>query len=404
VDTHDSGESTSSVDPDSCVDPYATRPVEVLVEQGDERVLNKSPDVQQRATENVLMAVQRYRILKPLAQGGLGRVYLARDEELGRDVALKQIIEEFADGPDFQSRFLFEAHTCANLEHPGIVAIYGIGRDSNGRPFIPMRLIRGRTFRDAIREFHMIASAKPNPAEQTLALQRLLKRFIDACNAVAFAHSRGIIHQDIKPGNIMLGKYGETILVDWGLAKILYRPGVGSMVSEGPEAFHPDDYHGKTRAGAVVGTPAYMSPEQASGRWDLIEPASDVYSLGATLYEILTGRVPFERGDVPNILLRVRQGLFPKPHELKPDIPAVLEAICLKAMSLQPEDRYASPLALADDIERSLAGAVVSAQGPPTKQIDRYEEAARVNTLHSPSMSSLHTPNQQTRKWWAFWK
>jgi serine/threonine-protein kinase len=225
-----------------------------------------------------------------------------------------------------------------------------------------MRLIRGESLSYAIREYHQFASVKYELGEQTLWLQRLLTRFVDVCNAVAYAHSRGILHRDIKPANIMLGKYGETFVVDWGLAKVLYRPDMGGMAIEGSSAFHPADFHGSTSTGAVVGTPSYMSPEQAAGREDLLEPTSDVYSLGATLHELLTGRVPFEgQGGVADILLSVRQGLFPKPRELKPDIPAALEAICLKAMALRPEARYASPIAMVDALERWLAGAPASA-------------------------------------------
>jgi serine/threonine-protein kinase len=352
----------------SNIDPFATRTYTGLDDSvvpptlDPDSVVPEPHDVQTRVAGDVLTTVHRYRILEFVARVGPGQVYLARDEDLGREVDLKQIKGSFADYPEFRSRFLLEARACANLEHPGIVPVYGIGQDPEGRPFFPMRLIRGETLRHAIHQHHQLASVKRDRGEQALGLQRLLKRFVDVCNTIAYAHSRGVLHLDIKPDNIMLGKYGETFVVEWGLAKVLSRPDISGTATEGPSAFHPDAFHRSTPTGAVVGTPAYMSPEQAAGREDLLEPASDVYSLGATLYEILTDRAPFEtRVGLANVLLSIRQSLVPKPRELKPGIPAGLEAICLKAMALKPEDRFVSPIALADDVERWLAGAPISA-------------------------------------------
>ncbi len=165
-------------------------------------------------------AGQRFRILRPHARGGLGEVYVARDEELNREVALKQIQDRHADHADSRSRFLLEAEITGGLEHPGIVPVYGLGHYPDGRPFYAMRFIRGDSLKEAIDRFHR-ADRQPgrDPGERALALRQLLGRFVDVCNAVAYAHSRGVLHRDLKPGNVMLGPYGETLVVDWGLAK-----------------------------------------------------------------------------------------------------------------------------------------------------------------------------------------
>jgi hypothetical protein len=161
----------------------------------------------------------RFRILRPHAQGGLGKVSVALDEELHREVALKEIQERHADNPNSRSRFLLEAEVTGRLEHPGIVPVYGLGSSADGRPYYAMRLIKGDTLKEAIDLFHKADIPGRDPGERTLGLRELLGRFIDVCNAIAYAHSRGVLHRDIKPASIMLGKYGETLVLDWGLAK-----------------------------------------------------------------------------------------------------------------------------------------------------------------------------------------
>jgi tetratricopeptide (TPR) repeat protein len=308
---------------------------------------------------------QRFRILRPHARGGLGEVFVARDEELHREVALKEIQQRHADQPDSRARFLLEAEITGGLEHPGIVPVYGLGAYPDGRPFYAMRLIRGDSLKDAIQHFHQADVPGRDPGERAVAYRGLLRRFLDMCNAVAYAHGRGVLHRDLKPGNVMLGKYGETLVVDWGLAKAVGRAEGATGAEEGTLRPTAASDSAPTQLGTALGTPAYMSPEQAAGRLDQLGPASDVYSLGATLYCLLTGRAPFTRADLGAVLPKVQRGEFPPPRQVKGNVPPALEAICLKAMALRPEERYASPQALADDLEHWLADEPVRAYREP---------------------------------------
>jgi serine/threonine protein kinase len=318
--------------------------------------------------DDVKQAGLRYRILRPHAKGGLGEVYVAEDQELHREVALKELQPTHADNPQSRGRFLLEAEITGGLEHPGIVPVYGLGQYDDGRPFYAMRFIKGDNLKEAIRRFHEADKPGRDPGERSLALRQLLRRFIDVCNAVAYAHSRGVLHRDLKPGNIMLAKYGETLIIDWGLAKPVGRDRAGS-VSDGPDerTLRPTSGSGiaATQMGSAIGTPGYMSPEQALGNLDRLGPASDVYSLGATLYALLTGQAPFREREVADVLEKVRNGDFPWPRQIKPAVPPALEAVCLKAMALKSEDRYGTPLELAADIEHWLADEPVSAYREP---------------------------------------
>ena len=215
----------------------------------------------------------RFEVVRPLAMGGLGVVSIAVDRDLNRQVALKEIRRDRLDVTDGRARFVLEARLTGRLEHPGIVPVYGFGHDERGRPYYAMRLIRGETLAQASRRHRREAAEAGRRVDlSTPAFRELLRRFIAACEAVAYAHSRGVIHRDLKPGNIMLGPYGETLVVDWGLARPIGGVPIG--------------------AGAAVGTPGYMSPEQRAGDSGGVGPASDVYGLGATLTELLTGAPP----------------------------------------------------------------------------------------------------------------
>ncbi len=307
----------------------------------------------------------RFRILRPHAKGGLGAVSVALDGELNREVALKEILERHADDPSSQARFLVEAEITGGLEHPGIVPVYGLGRYGDGRPYYAMRFIRGDSLKEAIAAFHEDPALRQDPGKRSLALRKLLRRFIDVCNAVDYAHGRGVLHRDIKPSNIILGKHGETLVVDWGLAKALGSSGRDSDLDERTLTPSASSGSGETLPGSAIGTPAYMSPEQAAGDLGRLGPRSDIYSLGATLHSLLTGKPPFEGNDLGTILRDVQRGAFPKPRQSDPSIDRALEAVCLKAMATRPEDRHATARALADDVERWAAEEPVSAWREP---------------------------------------
>lgn len=314
-------------------------------------------------TVNDAFPVLRYQPLRLHAMGGLGQVFVADDLELHRQVALKEIRDSAADDAVSRRRFIAEAEITGKLEHPGIVPVYGLGIYPDGRPFYAMRFIQGETLAAAIKEFHQ--DAKCDFA--SLQFRQLLARAVSVCNAVGFAHSRGIVHRDLKPQNVMLGPFGETLVVDWGLAKPL--KGAAAVPSGDAGYVHSasgslTDADFATSLGEIVGTPAYMSPEQAGGRLNDIGPASDVYGLGAILYVLLTGQPPLS-GNIAEICSAIQRHQFPHPRQIKPQVPRALAAICLKAMSAQPSDRYASALDLAADIDRWLAGEAASAYAEP---------------------------------------
>ena len=304
----------------------------------------------------------RFRPLRPWREGGLGKVSIAQDEELRREVALKEIKPQHAGNKISQERFVLEAEITGSLEHPGIVPVYGLGRYSDGRPYYAMRFVHGESLEEAIHAFHEKDGSAADAGARAVAFRELLGRFIAVCNAMAYAHSRGVLHRDLKPANILLAKYGETLVVDWGLAKVAGQTDRLGVPSEDlPQAISSASNSTATRFGSVVGTPAYMSPEQAAGRIDLLGPASDIYSLGATLYCLLTGVAPFTDKTLEPLLTKLKRGEFARPRQVKADIPRPLEAICLKAMAVAREDRYESASALADDLECWLADEPVTA-------------------------------------------
>ncbi len=246
---------------------------------------------------------ERYTLTRLHATGGIGRVWLAHDASLGRDVALKQLRPERSGHATVYGRFLREAQVTGQLEHPGVVPIYEVGkRPEDQSPFYTMRFIRGRTLAEAAAAYH---KRRVQGEAGALELRELLGAFVGVCNAVAYAHSRGVLHRDLKPQNVVLGDYGEAIVLDWGLARLMNQAEADGEDDARPLQVAPANEAEATMQGQVLGTPAYMAPEQAEGRLDLLGPATDVYGLGAILYEVLTGKPPFTGSDTAAVMRQV---------------------------------------------------------------------------------------------------
>jgi serine/threonine protein kinase len=292
------------------------------------------------AAEAPDLAGTRYRLLDRIARGGMGVVFTAEDENLQRRVALKVLDVPGTDG-DLANRLIREARVLAALEHPGIVPVHDVGTLADGRVFYTMKLVEGRRLDQYI--------------ESVASVPDRLRIFLRICDAVAFAHARGVLHRDLKPANIMVGPFGEVLVMDWGLAKILR-----GHVSEGPREADPDatvfekpkqtniagdstEISVVTGHGTIMGTPGYMSPEQARGDVELLEARSDIYSLGALLRFLLTGH--------PEVA----------SHPGGPRLDKSLAAICAKSTAASPAERYPSVLEMALDVSRYLDGLAVGA-------------------------------------------
>jgi serine/threonine protein kinase len=320
----------------------------------------------------------RYMLSRLHATGGIGRVWLARDASLGRDVALKELRPERAGQPALWARFLREAQVTGQLEHPSIVPVYDVGRRPDDQaPFYTMRFVRGRTLAEAARHFH---ERRGRGEASRLELRELLTAFAALCQAVAYAHSRGVLHRDLKPQNVVLGDYGEVVLLDWGLAKVTEQPDSDAEADRAPVALAGEGSRDATVAGQVLGTPAYMSPEQAEGRLDALDGRTDVYGLGAVLYEVLAGKPPFQGGGTTSMLRRVVHEPPAPPRGAVPEVPRALEAICLRALAKRPADRYSTARALAEDVKRYLADEPVSAyRDPLTTRLARWGRRHRTS-------------------------
>ncbi len=336
-----------------------------------------------------------HRISRLLAEGGLGAVFVAQDDKLKREVVMKKLKEGHGASAKARHRFVREAQINSQLEHPNIIPIYQAGDGSDGQPYYTMKYARGENFKTLIRSYHREDNLG---VSGSLEMRRLLSLFMATCQAMSYAHSRGVVHRDLKPENIAVGEFGELMVLDWGLAKVLDEPDTDSPGAR--VVADTEDSLVNTLAGDIMGTPAYMAPEQAAGDGGAIEPRTDIYALGAILFEILTGHAPhslihtytpeqihrwdrressmihpdgsgqdsaietlFDSGKQEStieLLSRVRSGQIPSVRDIAPTAARALEAVCSRAMSLEKADRYATASELARDVERWLADESVS--------------------------------------------
>jgi PAS domain S-box-containing protein len=314
--------------------------------------------------EPAIPADGRYLPLRDVGAGGMGRVTLCLDREMGRPVAVKELRPELAGSPEAVARFRREARVTGRLSHPSIVPVYELADPAGGRPFYTMRHVEGTTLTCAVRAYH---AARADGPDAQLELVRLLGAFVTVCRAVAYAHAQGVLHRDLKGSNVVLGGFGEVIVLDWGLAKLL---GGAERPADPDDQCDAGPADGHTLPGCVTGTPGYMAPEQAAGRGDRVGPHTDVYGLGAILYEILTGRPPFVGATTADVLARAAAGDPTPPGDLVPALPADLAAACVRALAKEPGDRHPSAAALAETVERWLADA--AARGRAREERERF--------------------------------
>ncbi len=293
-------------------------------------------------------------------QGGIGRIWIAHDNNLNRKVALKDLQPEHTENPAIRDRFIREAQITGKLDHPNIVPVYQLRQGSDvTEPFYTMRLVEGETLREVIGHHPEVKSRR----EQV----NLLNILTTVCQTIAYAHSRGVIHRDLKPDNIVVGDYGEIFVLDWGLARCTDETGstTDQELMSRVIATNETNPMGQTRVGTRIGTPAYMAPEQAAGKTDQIGNPTDIYGLGTILFEILTGQPPHQATDADCLIQQIQDGPTPTARSLNVMAPPALEAICCKAMSRDPSQRYGSALELKDAIQSWIADEPVDCYPEP---------------------------------------
>ncbi|MDD5727752.1 MAG: serine/threonine-protein kinase [Victivallales bacterium] len=312
----------------------------------------------------------KYKFIRSVGFGGMKGIIKVNDQDTARDVAMA-IIPDFDERPQPDiDRFVREARIIARLEHPNIVPIHDIGRDGKGAPYFTMKYLRGHTLATTLRKLN---TGDADTLEQ-YPLARLLRIFVKVANAIAFAHSKRIIHLDLKPENVHIGDFGEVLVLDWGLAKFIGSNDIYDEIEDN----RTKDYENKlnrpqtmmTLDGVAKGTPGYMAPEQAAGKNQEKDERTDIYALGCILYAILTFENPLgNRRDVRKMLHDTVVGNIESPSQLKNParpIPAPLEAICLKAMNLLPDDRYQNVSDLRNDIFAFMTGYATTAENAST--------------------------------------
>jgi serine/threonine protein kinase len=300
-------------------------------------------------------ASSRYLLLRELGRGGMGTVWLAQDSELDREVALKVIRE--ASGPEAAERLAREARILARLEHPGIVPVHDVGRMPDGQLFYVMKRVEGERL-----DRHFSPEAP---------LSDRLRLFQRLCETVAFAHAHGVVHRDLKPENVMVGPFGEVLVLDWGVAKVLGAPDASRPHAAGSPA------PGETAEGTVLGTLEYMAPEQVEGRVEEVSPRTDLYALGAILYFLAARRAPFGDRARERVAPGAARRLPVSLRRVDPSLPKALEAIVSRAMASEAADRYACAEDLGKDIARLLDGLPVSAH-----RENLFERAGRLLRRH----------------------
>jgi len=335
-----------------------------------ERRFPKRSDVFERLKKRCLGG-GRYVKLQKRGQGAMGDVWEAYDHHLCRRVAIKEPRPCLSASPEILRRFAEEARVTAGLEHTSIVTVHEYEHENDDTPFYVMRLVNGQTLSEQIRDYRQ-PPVDRSPGERRLLWHQLLQSFVTVCDGVAYAHAHQVLHRDLKPGNILVGEFGETVILDWGMAKRMPSV-VPASTAESCNGLRCSAVDGKatqldldeTRTMIVAGTPQYMAPEQAAG---IADARSDVFGLGAMLYEILTNRPPHDWADgsqPADWLQIVREAQFPPPRRLSPGSPRALEAICLMALKRDPTERYQRADELAQDMRRYLAGEPVTAWTEP---------------------------------------
>lgn len=289
-----------------------------------------------------------------LGAGGMGEVWVCRDRRVGRDVAMKRVLSREGVQVASGQRFVREARVQGRLEHPSVVPVHDLGVAPDGQLYFVMKRIRGETLASVLEGL----AARDAETRERYPRRRLLRMLVQLCNALDFAHSRGVVHRDVKPANVMLGDFGEVYLLDWGIARVEgHSESLGGAVIEEEE----EDVTGvqQTREGSVLGTPGYGAPEQLEGRHSELDGRADLYAVGVMLFEVLT-HTPLFAGDMPAMerIMRTLEGVDERPSERAPhrDIPPELDAICAKAMALQVDERFASARALGEALEQVLDG------------------------------------------------
>lgn len=355
---------------------HVTGPLEPLDENDTDRTYVTGP-LEMRPepdTPDPPFSSSHYRLLTVLGKGAMGLVHLAQDRDLQRKVAYKQLLSEISKNRTTLNRFLIEAQITAQLDHPNVVPIYNMELQSDGSLAYSMKLVRGKTLKDLLRETRHQYDHQGHPADSH-TLEKLLEHFLKVCDALAFAHNKGVIHRDLKPANIMIGEYNEVYVMDWGIAKVVRLPDLPVDTSVQLQHINQDEpLEERTQVGQILGTPRYMSPQQAAGKNSELDSRSDQFALGLILYEITTLRPAFTAENAMAILKKVLKAQKePWQHYAQRATPVELQAVVDKATALKPAQRYGSVNDMAEDIRRYLRGQAVRARpDTPVQKIGRW--------------------------------